>query len=304
MKGNVYAIVSHGKSREVFVVAADLQMPVGVCFHNKDLYISAVSKIIKLENIESRLKNPPEPEIVNDTFPTDTWHGWKFIKFGPDGKLYVPQGMPCNVCEKEDKRYGTIFRMNENGSGLEIFESGIRNTVGFDWHPVTKELWFTDNGRDYMGDNIPPDELNYAPVKGMNFGFPYIVGNNIKDPVFGINKNPADYAKSAIDLGPHVAPLGMRFYTGKMFPEKYKNNIFIAEHGSWNRTIPIGYRVTFVTIKNNKEAVNYEVFAEGWLQNGKAWGRPADVEVMEDGSLLVSDDFAGAVYRIYYTGAK
>ena len=174
MKGNVYAIIKDDKTdkaKKIYVIAKDLIMPVGVCYHNNDLYISEVNKVIKLENIESRLTNPPAPVTVNDSFPADTWHGWKFIKFGPDNKLYVPQGMPCNICEAPDKRYGTISRMNADGSELEIFANGIRNSVGFDWNPATKELWFTDNGADYMGDNIPPDELDYAPVKGNELRF-------------------------------------------------------------------------------------------------------------------------------------
>ena len=213
--------------------------------------------------------------------------------------LYVPVGAPCNVCERADERYATIMRMNPNGSGLEVYASGIRNTVGFDWHPQTGELWFTDNGRDQLGDDVPPDELNYAPKPGMNFGFPYCHGGDIPDPSFGKDHDCAEFTPPAMKLGPHVASLGMRFYTGSMFPAEYQNQIFIAEHGSWNRTIPIGYRITLVRLQGN-EAVSYEVFAEGWLQGGSAWGRPVDVLVMPDGALLVSDDRAGVVYRIHY----
>lgn len=302
--GIVYAIRDNNKdfiADRVYIIAKNLNMPVGVNYHNGDLYVSEINRILKFNNIEKNLNTPPTPIVVNDNFPNDKWHGWKFIKFGPDNKLYVPVGAPCNVCENNDKRHAVLFRMNADGSNLELFASGIRNTVGFDWHPVTKELWFTDNGRDQMGDNIPPDELNYAPKKGMNFGFPYLHGSNIRDPKFGINKNLDGFTKPAIELGPHVAALGMRFYTGKMFPKKYQNQIFIAEHGSWNRSIPIGYRITLVTLKGNK-ATNYEIFAEGWLPPGnkKPWGRPVDVEIYYDGSLLVSDDTGNAIYRIYY----
>ncbi len=300
--GNVYAIKDTNNdfiADKIYIIAKNLNMPVGVEFHNGSLYVSEINRILKYDNIEKNLNTLPNPIIINNNFPNDKHHGWKFIKFGPDNKLYVPIGAPCNVCENNDKRYAALLRMNADGSNLEIFAQGIRNTVGFDWHPITNELWFTDNGRDLMGDDIPPDELNYAPKKGMHFGFPYFHGKNIQDPKYGINKNSKNYVNPAIELGPHVAALGMRFYTSKMFPEKYKNMIFIAEHGSWNRSIPIGYRITLVTLKGDR-AVNYEIFAEGWLENNKSWGRPVDVEIYYDGSLLVSDDKANAIYRIYY----
>jgi glucose/arabinose dehydrogenase len=303
MSGKVYAIRDSNNdyiADEIFIIADNLKMPVGVALYKNDLYVSATSKILKYKNIEENLGKKITPVIINDSFPTDTHHGWKFIKFGPDDKLYVPVGAPCNVCLKNDKRYATIMRMNPDGTDLEIFASGIRNTVGFDWHPVTHQLWFTDNGRDLMGDNIPPDELNNAPVKEMHFGFPFIHGKNIIDPDFGKNINVEEFTKPSIELGPHVASLGMRFYTGKMFPDEYKNQIFIAEHGSWNRSIPIGYRITLVKLDGNK-AISYEIFADGWLgADGKAWGRPVDVEIAHDGSLLVSDDRASVIYRIFY----
>jgi len=237
---------------------------------------------------------------VNDSLPQDRHHGWKFIRFGPDGMLYLQVGAPCNICEPKDERYASIMRMKPDGTDLEIFAKGIRNTVGFDWHPQTQELWFTDNGRDYMGNDQPPDELDYAPQKGLHFGFPYCHGANIPDPEFGREHKCEEFTPPAMALGPHVAAIGMRFYTGTMFPEEYRNQIFIAEHGSWNRSTPIGYRVTLVRLQNNR-AVEYKVFAEGWLQNGRGWGRPADVQVMPDGALLVSDDEAGTIYRISYS---
>ncbi len=300
--GNVYALTDrdkNGKIEKKYIIAKKLDMPVGVDYKDGSLYISSINKIIRLDQIESKLENPPEPVIVNDSFPSNKWHGWKFIKIGPDNKIYVPVGAPCNICDSQDTRYSTIMRMNLDGKGLEIFASGIRNTVGFDWHPDTKELWFTENGRDMMGDDIPPDELNCAPKKGMHFGFPYFHGKNIMDPKYGLSKNINNYIQPAIELGPHVASLGMRFYTGKMFPENYKNQIFIAEHGSWNRSTPIGYRITLVKLIDNK-AVSYSIFAEGWLQDNEVWGRPVDIEVYYDGSLLVSDDKANVIYRIYY----
>ncbi len=236
---------------------------------------------------------------MSDAFPTDRHHGWKFVAFGPDGMLYVPVGAPCNVCEPPGPRHETITRMRPDGSGLEVFARGVRNSVGFDWDPRTRELWFTDNGRDWLGDDRPPDELNYAPRPGLHFGFPYCHGRGIPDPEFGARHPCAEFTPPAIELGPHVAALGMRFYTGSMFPPEYRGQIFIAEHGSWNRSRPIGYRVTLVRLAEGR-AASYEVFAEGWLRDGRAWGRPVDLLVMPDGALLLSDDHAGAIYRITY----
>jgi glucose/arabinose dehydrogenase len=300
--GNVYAIVDRNrdsKADEVITLAEGLNMPNGVAFRGGSLYVAEVSRVLRFDNIESRLENPPKPAIVRDDLPSDKHHGWKFISFGPDGMLYIPIGAPCNVCERSDDRYSTIMRMNPDGSNLEIFAHGVRNTVGFDFHPKTKELWFTDNGRDWMGDDRPPDELNNAPQKGMHFGFPYCHGGTIPDPDYGTKRRCSEFVPPAMQLGPHVAALGMRFYTGTMFPPEYRSQIFIAEHGSWNRTVPIGYRIALVRLTGN-QAVKYEVLAEGWLKGGKAWGRPVDVLVMPDGSLLVSDDRAGAIYRISY----
>jgi glucose/arabinose dehydrogenase len=302
--GKVYAVLfrdGSGKAEKVITIASGLDMPNGVAFRDGALYVAELSRIIRYDNIENSLSRPPRPVTVNDSFPGKKHHGWKFIAFGPDRMLYIPVGVPCNVCETADKRFGTIMRINADGSGLEVFASGVRNTVGFDWDPATKQLWFTDNGRDWMGDNQPPDELNHAPKKGMNFGFPYCHGADIPDPEFG-KKHPCDrFSPPAINLGPHVAALGMRFYTGRMFPKRYHDQIFIAEHGSWNRSTPIGFRITMVTLDKNRKATSYDVFTEGWLQEGKAWGRPVDVLVMPDGSLLVSDDKAGAIYRISYS---
>jgi glucose/arabinose dehydrogenase len=298
--GYVYALVDHDKNNragEVIRIAEGLSMPSGIAFRDGSLYVAAVSRVLRYDNIESQLKTPPKPVVVSDKFPTDTHHGWKFIAFGPDGMLYVPVGAPCNVC-RPDERHAVINRMNADGSGLEVFAKGVRNSVGFDWHPVTKELWFTDNGRDGMGDNIPPDELNYAPQKGMNFGFPDCHAGTIPDPEFG--KEPCSkFTPPAMSLTPHGAAIGMRFYTGSMFPAEYRNQIFIAEHGSWDRSVPIGYRVMLARLEGNK-AVKYEPFAEGWLQGSRAWGRPTDVLVMPDGALLVADDQADTIYRIAY----
>ena len=296
-KGNIYA-VTPGKN--VMLLDEGLAMPAGLDYYEGDLYVSAVSKILKYPDILSNLSDPPEPEVVYDEYPTDNWHGWKFIKFGPDGKLYVPVGAPCNVCLEEDPIYASITRMDKDGSNMEIIAHGVRNTVGFAWHPESKNLWFTENGRDYMGDNLPPDEINKLTETGQHFGFPFVHGDDVKDPEFW-EKRPEgfEWVKPQVNLDAHVAALGMRFYTADMFPEKYRGGIFFAEHGSWNRSSKIGYRVMFTPVVNG-EARGKEVFAAGWLQGEEVWGRPVDVEIMPDGSMLVSDDMAGSIYRIYY----
>jgi glucose/arabinose dehydrogenase len=304
--GKVYALLDRNrdqKAEQVIVVARGLNSPNGVAYRGGALYVAEISRILRFDDIAKMLAKPPQPVVVNDTFPKDAHHGWKFIAFGPDGKLYVPVGAPCNVCFRDDPRYASIMRLNPDGSGLEVFAEGVRNTVGFDWHPGTKELWFTDNGRDWLGNDVPPDELNCAPRRGMHFGFPYCHGGTIPDPEWGGKRSCREFVPPRRNLGPHVAALGMRFYTGAMFPAKYKDNILIAEHGSWNRLPPIGYRISRVTEKGGV-ATGYEVFAEGWLQGLSAWGRPVDVLVMPDGALLVSDDKADAVYRISYKPPK
>ncbi|MDH4233807.1 MAG: PQQ-dependent sugar dehydrogenase [Gallionella sp.] len=298
----VYALPNRslGKHAERVIVLADgLNTPNGVAFRDGALYVAEVNRILRFDGIEARLGNPPKPVVVNDRFPTDTHHGWKFIRFGPDGLLYVPVGAPCNICEPDPARYAAIFRMKPDGSSLEQYALGVRNTVGFDWNPDTNELWFTDNGRDWMGNNAPPDELNHAPRPGMHFGYPYCHGRALADDEFGATRACGEFTPAAMELGPHVASLGMRFYTGGMFPENYRKQIFIAEHGSWNRLPPSGYRITLVRLRNG-QAASYEVFAEGWLQGVIAWGRPVDIQVMPDGALLVSDDKAGVIYRIGY----
>ena len=297
-QGSVYAVTP---DHHLFTIAEKLDYPNGVAFRNGALYVAEVTRILKYDQIESHLDHPPKPSVVYSGFPDNRAdHFWKFIAFGPDGKLYVPIGFPCDVCAAKDP-YGTISRMNPDGKSIEIIERGIRNTVGFDWDPVDHVLWFTDNGRDYMGDDLPSDELNRAPKTGMNFGFPYCHQGDVLDPEFGKGKSCADYTPPEQKLGAHVASLGMRFYTGNSFPKEYRNQIFIAEHGSWNRSVPIGYRVALARLDKDRKGGKNEVFAEGWLmKNGKPWGRPVDVQIAKDGSLLVSDDFAGAIYQIYY----
>jgi glucose/arabinose dehydrogenase len=288
------------------VIAEGLNLPVGVAFRDADLYISAVSRILRIRNAERQASAKFEIETVLDTLPGETHHGWKFIAFGPDGKLYIPVGAPCNICAPEPDRYALIARLDLNSDKLEVVARGVRNTVGFDWHPQTRQLWFTDNGRDMLGDDLPPDELNRLDQPGRHFGYPYCHGASVADPEFGTQRDCARHTPPAQELGAHVAPLGMRFYTGKQFPARYRNAIFVAEHGSWNRSRKIGYRV-MAAILDGDRVVAYEPFASGWLRNTgtpqeTVGGRPADVLIMPDGSLLVSDDHAGAIYRISYSG--
>ncbi len=305
-EGKVYAILDTNKdykADEIIAIAEDLNMPNGVAFRNGDLYVAEINRIIKFPNIEADLHHPPKPIVVNSSYPSEKHHGWKFIRFGPDGKLYVPVGAPCNIC-LPDARHGILTSINSDGSGYEVYATGIRNTVGFDWDPLTKELWFTDNGRDMLGDNLPPDELNHAPHAGMNFGFPYVYGDNIPNPEFAEEDKKIDlnkFTKPAQKLGPHVASLGMRFYIGKMFPKEYWNQIFIAEHGSWNRSKKIGYRITLVKLNDKRQPISYTPFAYGWLKDEKVTGRPVDLQIMPDGSMLVSDDYSGTIYRISYS---
>ncbi len=293
-EGSVYAV----EGKRVIRIAHGLNMPNGVAFRDGALYVAEVSRILKFEGIEKNLASPPKPTVINADYPSDPSHGWKFIAFGPDGWLYVPVGAPCNICEPKDP-YASITRIKPDGSGREVFARGIRNTVGFDWDPQTKALWFTDNGRDNLGDDIPPDELNRAPKTGFHFGYPYCHAGDIADPEYGDKRDCGEFEKPEAKLGAHVAALGMRFYTGKKFPDPYRGRIFIAEHGSWNRTNKIGYQVVTVPIVNG-HAGKPEPFATGWMANEDAWGRPVDVLVTPDGALLISDDLAGAIYRITY----
>jgi glucose/arabinose dehydrogenase len=300
--GRVYAVLPNSgmnRAKNVITIARGLNTPTGVAFHDGALYVAAVDRILRYDNIEARLNDPPAPVVVTTALPREVEHGSRFIRFGPDGWLYVSVGIPCNVCEPKDDLHGTILRMQPDGTDQQVFASGIRNSVGFDWQPQTKDLWFTDNGRDGMGDNIPPDELNHAPHAGMNFGFPYCHGRDIPDPIFGRKHTCSEFEPPAVDLPAHVAALGMRFYTGDMFPAVFDSRIFIAEHGSWNRSVPTGDRISVVDVSGN-QADRYQPFAEGWQIGRIRWGRPVDVLVMQDGALLVSDDYAGAIYQISY----
>lgn len=297
-EGKVYALKPG--SREPIVIARNLKLPLGVAFKNGHLYVSAVKSILRLPDIEKSLDKAPEPQVVYDGLPEESHHGGRFIAFGPDGLLYLGVGAPCNVCDRPPARYSNIMRLNVDGKNPpEAYAMGVRNTVGFDWQPGSDKLWFTDNGRDLLGDDLPPDELNRVDRAGQHFGFPHCHGGNIADPEFGKNRPCGEFAAPAQNLGPHVAALGMRFYRGSQFPAAYRNQIFIAEHGSWNRSKKLGYRLTTVTL-NGEQSTGYKIFAEGWLNGEKPWGRPVDVLNAPDGSLLVSDDFAGAIYKISY----
>jgi glucose/arabinose dehydrogenase len=307
MDGHVYALEPQdGKVMKRHVIASGLEMPVGVAWHDGALYVSAVSSILRFDAIDSHLDDPPKAVVVTNALPADRHHGWKFIAFGPDGKLYVPQGAPCDIClpasDPQRTRYAMIGRMDADGSHYETIARGVRNTVGFAWHPETHELWFTDNGRDMMGDDVPDDKLNRLARIGLDFGFPYCHGGDVADPEFGAGHPCSGFTPPVAKLGAHVASLGMRFYTGSMFPPDYRNSIFIAEHGSWNRSKKVGYRVVRITANPDGTNAHQEVFAQGWLNaDDTQWGRPDDVQPLPDGSLLISDDYAGAIYRVTWT---
>ena len=295
----VYAIVARNGRRETKVIASGLDRPNGLAFQSGTLYIAEGTKISKIERIEDQLDNPPKPVVIYDDLPNHQSHGWRYIAIGPDNKLYINVGAPCNICIPPEEN-AQIRRINLDGSGAEVFARGVRNSVGFDWHPVTKELYFTDNGRDWLSEDLPEDELNRVTKAGQHFGFPYCHQGNFTDREFGWGHSCDEFVKPVALLGPHSAALGMRFYTGKMFPEAYRNAIFVARHGSWNRTKKVGGDVIVAKLNKDGSVKSVEPFLTGFLQNNEYWGRPVDVHFMKDGSLLVSDDYAGAVYRISY----
>ncbi len=313
-EGSVYALRDTNgdyKADQVFTVAKKLNMPNGVAFKNGALYVAEINRILRYDDIEKCIDalsrgeaSCPQPVTVYDQYPTESHHGWKYIAFGPDGKLYIPVGAPCNNCESAKPIYASITRLDVDKAGTqpEIIASGVRNSVGFDWHPVTNELWFTENGRDMMGNDVPPCELNHLTQTGQHFGYPYCHGGTLTDPEFGKKRPCSAFVQPVQNLGPHVAPLGMQFYTGKMFPNMYQNQVLIAEHGSWNRSKKIGYRISLVRLDAQGKSLGYSTFAEGWLDGERAWGRPVDLEILPDGSLLISDDQADAIYRVWYAG--
>ena len=299
--GKIYALVDRGGKREVKVIAEKLMLPNGIEFHKGSLYVATPKAITRYDGIEDKLGNPPEPVTIYDQLPGDVPHGWKFIKIGPDGKLYVPVGAPCNICEPDPDKYAQIRRINLDGSGMEIVARGVRNTVGFDFHPKTGELYFTDNQRDWLSEDMPLDEVNRVTKVGQNFGYPYCHSGMMVDPQFGWGKDCKQFVKPALLIGAHAAPLGMRFYTGKMFPKKYQNAIFLTRHGPWNKTQKYAADVVAIFI-DDKGNAKMEPFLTGLVENNQYIGRPADVLVLKDGSLLVSDDHNGAIYRVTYSG--
>ncbi|RYZ66682.1 MAG: sorbosone dehydrogenase family protein, partial [Proteobacteria bacterium] len=272
-----------------------------VAFKDGKLYVADIAMITEFADAETKPVKGLKTRVLPQTFPTDGHHGWKFIRFGPDGKLYVPVGAPCNICDPKTE-YARIFKIDVNGKDKEEVAQGIRNTVGFDFHPDSKELWFTENGRDWMGDDTPGDEINRVTKAKEHFGFPFCHAGTIPDKEF-TGKACKEFTAPEATLRAHVAALGMRFYTGAQFPLEYKHQILFAEHGSWNRAKPQGYRLGIATMSGDK-ITKVDSFAEGWLQNESDWGRPVDIEIYKDGSLLVSDDKAGVVYRISYTDPK
>ena len=299
----VYALVDQnldGVSDKTFTLASGLNYPNGVAFKDGDLWIGEIHQIRRIKNVEAELRLHSTLETVLGDLPKDTHHGLRVIRFAPDGALMIPVGAPCNICNP-NMPYARILKWSLNSKEKpHVYVEGVRNSVGYDWDPLTNELWFTDNGRDHLGDNVPPCELNHASKAGLHFGYPFCHGKNISDPEFGNQKTCSSFVPATQELGPHVAPLGMRFYRGSMFPVEYKNQIFIAEHGSWNRSDPIGYRITLVRLDEKRKPVKYETFLSGWLQDRKVHARPVDLLEMPDGSLLISDDFGGKIFRVSY----
>lgn len=302
-EGKVYAVEpasTTGKPRPHWLIASGLTMPNGVAFQDGSLYVADINKILRFNAIGTQLANPPKPVVIYDQFPTDKHHGWKYLRFGPDGKLYTAVGAPCNNCLPPSDIYTSLVRLNADGSHLEILAQGIRNTVGFDWQPDTKQLFFSDNGRDHLGDDVPPDELNKWTEKGEHFGYPYCHGGEIADPELANGKHCSQFKAPVWKFKAHVAPLGLRFYEGQQFPAYYQKQLFVAQHGSWNRSEPQGYRVALVKFNSEGEPVSEEDFMSGWLQAGSVLGRPVDILALPDGSLLVSDDLQGAIYQVTY----
>jgi glucose/arabinose dehydrogenase len=299
----VSAIVDKDGKRTVKVLASGLYRPNGVAFKDGTLYIAELSKVSKIDKVEDNLDNPPKPTVIYDNLPKDEAHGWKFIAIGPDNKLYVPVGQPGNNVLHDDA-HGQIRRMNLDGSGAEVYALGVRNSVGFDWNPETKQMYFTDNGRDWLSEDVPEDELNRITKKGEDFGAPYCYQGNIPDPEFGWGHSCSEFTAPVGLMGPHSASLGMRFYTGSQFPKAYKNAIIVARHGSWNRSKKFGGDVVVVKLNKDGTVKSMEPLITGFLEDNKYIGRPVDVLQMKDGSILVSDDWNGAIYRVSYGKPK
>jgi glucose/arabinose dehydrogenase len=296
----VYAITEKNGKKEVKTLATGLNSPNGIALHNGTLYIAEINKISKIDNVADKLDNPPKPTVIYDDLPSDAPHGWKFLTVGPDNKLYFNVGAPCNIC-MPPPTHAQIRRINLDGSGAEVVARGTRQIVGMDWHPTLKQLYFTENQRDWLSEDQPQDKLNRVMQPGKdNFGFPYCAGGDIPDPQFGWGHSCDEFTKPLAQVGPHTAPLGMRFYTGKMFPAEYRNAIFIARHGSWNRSKKIGGDVVVAKLNPDGTVKSIEPFITGFIVDNNYIGRPVDMEWLKDGSMLLSDDYNGAVYRITY----
>ena len=297
--GTVYAITDNGKT--VKPILTGLKMPTGVAFRDGALYVVDIDKILKYENAESSLDKMPDPKVVYSDMPPYVAHGWKYLVFDKQGWLYVPFGPPCNECLPPTS-LSQVRRVNPNTGEAELVALGVRNSVGGDVDPRTGHYWFTENARDWISDDKPSDKLNYVGKIGSHYGYPYCHEGDIVDPKYGMGHKCSEFVPPALKLGAHVAPLGMKFYTGAQFPAEYKNNIFIAEHGSWNRHKYQGARIVRVIADPQGKSVKQQVFASGWINGDRSYtGRPADVLLAPDGSLLVADDWAGAIYRISYS---
>ena len=305
----LHDIDSDGYAEERILLAENLQNPTGVTFHNGDLYFAEIDTIWVIRDIDKLLSsNPstlPTKSIYMNNLPSETWHGFKYIDFGPDGNMYIPVGVPCNIClepQTSDKRFAAIHKYVDGE--LITVADGVRNSVGFDWHPLTGKLYFSDNGRDWLGDDSPSCELNVVNTEGSFYGYPFKHASDVIDPEFGhlLQSFDRDLVDPIAELGPHVAPLGIAFYDKENFPAKYKNSVFVALHGSWNRTKKSGYTLVFVKLDDDGNYLYQEDFISGWLSNESAWGRPVSPYIMKDGSMLLSDDKYNVIYRVTYKG--
>lgn len=305
-KGSVYAVKDSngdGVADKRYLIATDLYMPNGVAYKDGNLYVAETNRILRYNDIEKNLASPPEPTVIFDKLPSDRHHGWKYLRIGKDNRLYTAVGVPCNICLPDKAIYSSLVRLNQDGSNFEIIARGIRNSVGFDWQPESNKLFFTENGRDYMGDDLPPDELNMWTGKGQHFGYPHCHAGDIPDPELAGKNNCKQFVPPVWKFKAHMAPLGLRFYTGEQFPKRYKNQLFVAQHGSWNRSKAHGYRIALVTFKQGKP-VSEQAFITGWLsKDEQVLGRPTDILQMPDGSLLITDDTLGVIYRVTYNGS-
>lgn len=295
-RGSIYA-VDPAIPDEPIEVATGLTMPTGLALLNGDLYVAAHNRILMYEDIEENYKESPEPIIISNDLPTETHHGWKYLSVGPDRFLYFNVGAPCNICLREEEIFASIVKMDPESGDSSVFVHGVRNSVGSAWHPITKKMWFSDNGGDWLGDDIPPEEINVVDQPGSHYGYPYVHGDSYADPTYS-EQQPDDfeYVKPVVNIQAHSAALGIAFYTGTQFPEKYKNALFIAEHGSWNRSSKVGYRVSVVLFVGDKPI--YKPFIDIWLDGEQVSGRPNDVLVANDGSLFISNDGAGKIYQV------